>query len=179
MFGTLITLIRYLASASASGPPPYLKHPMTLLHRRPDVFGFREPLAYTYPPRQDMEYWSAGTKRSDQTARPTSSDRREPDCSFYRRPHRATVVADWGRAHHFVHEPGCARRFNNILRSWPLLVPGVAAPCLYLLVSVEPRYVAPFLVLVLLGLFPGILLQIPKGRCQTNCHRRRWSSPPL
>ncbi len=45
-----------------SGPPPYLKHPLTLLHTHPDVFGFREPLAFTYPPRQDMEYWGAGTK---------------------------------------------------------------------------------------------------------------------
>ena len=58
--------------------------------------------------------------------------------------------------------PNAPRRFKNILRSWPLLVPGVAALCLYLLVSVEPRYVAPFLVLVFLGLFPGILLENPK-----------------
>jgi len=56
--------------------------------------------------------------------------------------------------------PNAPRRFKNI--SWPLLVPGVAALCLYLLVWVEPRTVAPFLVLVLLGLFPGILLQNPK-----------------
>ena len=50
----------YAASTSISGPPPYLKHPMSLLHRDPNVFAFREPIAYTYPPRQDMEYWSAG-----------------------------------------------------------------------------------------------------------------------
>jgi hypothetical protein len=47
-------------TASASGPPANLKHPMLILHRDPNVFSFREPLAYTYPPRQDMEYWSAG-----------------------------------------------------------------------------------------------------------------------
>jgi hypothetical protein len=58
--------------------------------------------------------------------------------------------------------PNAPRRSKNILRNRPLLNPGVAALWLYLFVSIEPRYVAPFLVLVLLGLFPGILLQNPK-----------------
>src|SRR5208337_3244680 len=47
---------------SASGPPRYLKRPMTLLHKRPDAYGFREPVAFTYPPRDDIEYWDAGTE---------------------------------------------------------------------------------------------------------------------
>ncbi len=152
----------YLASASTSGPPTYLKHPMTMLHRGPDVFGFREPIAYTYPPRQDMEYWSAGTKaviKPRDQLRAIGENLRVLITDVH-------IVPLWvfmaGALILILRSPDASWRFNKILRSWPLLLPGVAGPCLYLLISVEPRYVAPFLVLVLLGLFPGILLQIPK-----------------
>jgi hypothetical protein len=152
----------YFASASTSGPPTYLKHPMTMLHRDPDVFGFREPIAYTYPPRQDMEYWSAGAKAAikprDQL-RTISENLRVLITD-------AHIVPLWGLIAGglilILRSPNASWRFNKILKSWPLLLPGVAGPCLYLLISVEPRYVAPFLILVLLGLFPGMLLQIPK-----------------
>ena len=147
---------------SASGPPPYLEHPVTLLHSRPDVFGFREPLAFTYPPRQDMEYWSAGTKA---VFNPRNQLRAigENLAVLCTDPHIVPMSGLIGGGLIFlVIGPNASRRFKNILRSWPLLVSGVAPVCLYLLVSVEPRYVAPFLMLVLLGLFPGILLQNSK-----------------
>lgn len=58
--------------------------------------------------------------------------------------------------------PNVPRRFGNALKSWPLLLPGVAAICMYSFVSIQPRYICPFIVLVLLGLFPGVLLHNPK-----------------
>ena len=148
--------------ASASGAPVYLRHPMTLLHKGPDVFGFREPIAYTYPPRQDMEYWSAGANAvinpRDQV-RAIGENAKVLFTDFH-------IVPLWvlmgGVLIVLLMSPDAARRFKDTLRSWPLLIPGGAAPCLYLLVSVEPRYVAPFLALVLLGLFPAILLQNSK-----------------
>ena len=70
--------------------------------------------------------------------------------------------SDWAGLILVLVSPDAPRGFKKILRSWPLLVPGLTAPCLYLLISVEPRYVAPFLLLVLLGLFPGIFL--PNGK---------------
>jgi hypothetical protein len=148
----------YFASASSSGAPPYLKHPMTLLHSSPDIFGFREPIAYTYPPRQDMEYWSAG---ANAVINPRDQLRAigENLTVLFTDSH---IVPMWGLIGGglalLLMSPNTPQRFKNILRSWPLLVPGIAAPCLYLLVSVEPRYVAPFLVLLALGLFPGIFL---------------------
>jgi len=144
----------YLAS-----PPPYLKHPMTLFHRSPNVFGFREPIAYTYPPRQDMEYWSAGV-----TAVITVGDQLRAigtNLGFLFADYH--IVPMWGLIGLglivVLTSSNTSRRFEKVVRSWPLFVSGVAAPMLYLLVNVEPRYVAPFLLLVLLGLFPGIFLQ--------------------
>ena len=145
-----------------SGPLPYLKHPMTLLHKGPDAYGFREPLAFSYPPRQDMEWWSAGSRAVFNWRDQLRGIGRTLTVLFAD-PH---IVPMWGVMGLglllILTSPNAPRRFKNILRSWPLLVPGVAAPCAYSLVYTESRLVAPFLVLVLLGLFPGILLQIPK-----------------
>jgi len=146
-----------------SGPLPYLKHPMTLLHKGPDVYGFREPLAFTYPPRQDMEYWSAGAK----------ADFNLPDQLRAIGRNLRVLFADghilpmWGLICGGLLYVFLTRNalwhLKLILRSWPLLVPGIVALGLYLLVYTESRLVAPFLVLVSLGLFPGILLQNPNG----------------
>jgi hypothetical protein len=47
-------------------------------------------------------------------------------------------------------------RPQTIAISWPLLVLGAAGLCAYLLVSIEPRYLAPFILLVLISFFPGM-----------------------
>ena len=147
----------------ASGPPPGFKHPLTLLHTHPDVYGFREPLALTYPPRQDMGYWSAGAKVVVSPRVQLRAIAKNLTLPF-RYPHIVPMLGLIAGGLVFILISRSAlRRFKNVLRSWPLLVPGVAALGLYLLVWVEPRYVAPFFQLVLLGLFPGILLQNPKS----------------
>lgn len=144
--------------ASVSGPPSYLKHPMTILHRNPNVFGFREPTAYTYPPRQDMEYWSAGVSAKIDPRKQLKAIGVNLTALFA----DGHIMPMWGLAGAglivLLFSRNAPQRFRNILGSWPLLIPGIAVPSLYLLVNVEPRYVAPFLVLLLVGLFPGILL---------------------
>jgi hypothetical protein len=144
---------------SASGPPAYLKRPMALLYKRPDAYGFREPVGFAYPPRDDMEYWDVGTRAvfnvRDQL-RAIASNLTVLFRDFHILPMTGLVAVGFLL---MLTGANASRQFKNILRSWPLLVPGVAAPCLYLLVSVEPRYVAPFLVLVLLALLPGILVR--------------------
>jgi hypothetical protein len=147
---------------SASGPSPSLKHPMTLFHRDPDVFGFREPLALTYPPRSDMGYWSAGVHVTINPRNQLRTVGRNL-IVFFTNVHIVPMCGlIGGGVILLLMSPNEPRRFRSISRSWPLLVSGAVAPCLYLLVFVEPRYVAPFLVLVLLGFFPGILLRNPK-----------------
>jgi len=143
----------------ASGPPPYLKHPLTVLHKSPDVFGFKEPIAFTYPPRQDMEYWAAGTNvvfNLQNQLRAVGANLR----ILVKDPHIAPMAAlIVGGFILVLMSPNAAQRFKKILKSWPLLISGVAGLCLYLSISVEPRYIAPFFVLVLLGLAPGVFLQ--------------------
>jgi hypothetical protein len=148
--------------SSASGPPAFLKHPMAILHRGPEVYAFREPIAYTYPPRQDMEYWSAGTPARISREKQLRAVGENLKVLFT----DVHIIPMWGLIGGglilSLVSPNPFRRFRNILGSWPLLIPGVVGPLLYLLVSVEPRYVAPFLLLVFLGSFPGIFLRSQK-----------------
>jgi len=51
---------------------------------------------------------------------------------------------------------GARLRRGTILGGWPLLLPAVAGLGMYALVLVDPRYVAPLLVLLWLGLYLGV-----------------------
>jgi hypothetical protein len=144
-----------------------LKHPMTILHRSPNVFSFKEPLPYTYPPRQDMEYWSAGASAAINPRaqlRVIGKNLR----LLFADPHNVPLwILIGGGLVILAVSPNPNRHFRQALRGWPLIVPGLLAPALYLLIFVEPRYVAPFLLLVLLGLLPAISIQNEKA------HERR------
>lgn len=143
----------------SSDPPPDLKHPMSLLYSHPDVFGFAEPIASTYPPWHNPQYWNAGVS----TAFNPQAQLREIGqnlTAFFANLYMAPlwVLIAGGIMLLFLNRRA-PRKIQHIVKGWPLLVPGVAGLSAYTLVLVQPRYIAPFLVLVFLGLFPGILLQ--------------------
>jgi hypothetical protein len=148
-------------AAAASGMFPLLKHPMALLHRKPDVFGFKEPLSLTYPPRSDMEYWSAGVSPVVNYRQQLRAVRENITVIFtdsHIMPLSGLIIA--GVLAVIFNMRG---RVPTVYNSWPLLLPAIVATCLYLMVSVEPRYVAPFFVLILLGLLPGMLVEDSKA----------------
>jgi hypothetical protein len=148
---------------AGTGAPPYLRHPVTLLFSSPEVYAFKEDLSLTYPPRSDMAYWGAGTKV-------VFSPRNQLRAIvgglvlFVRDPHilpmSLLIIASLLVILLGQRSP---RRIKSILAGWPLLIPGVIGPAMYLLISVEPRYVAPFFLLILLGLFPGVALGNSEG----------------
>jgi hypothetical protein len=147
--------------SSASGPPAYFKHPIALLHTRPDVFGFRDPQASTFPPRQNPQPWCAGGIATFNARNQLRAIKWNLIAAFS----NAHTIPMWGLIGGslvlLLIGPNVPERLRKVRRSWPLLIPGVVAPLLYFSVWVEPRYLAPFLALVLLGLLPGILVQQP------------------
>jgi hypothetical protein len=135
---------------------PDLKHPMNLLNKSPDVLGFNGRTASTYSPWFDPQYWNAGTKASFSAERQTRAIGRNLTAfiaGFYMAPMWALIA---GGVALFFMSRGEPNRFQQLASSWPLLIPGIAGLTLYTLVLVLPRYIAPFLVLVLLGFFPYI-----------------------
>jgi len=135
-----------------------LKHPMNILYRHPDVFSFRESLVSTYPLYFDAQYWEAGTKIEFDPRSQLSAIRR--NTSFYFAMPLVTMWGLIGAGGILLMISGNRRgSIQYLLSGWTLLTPGIVGICAYLLVWVEPRYVAPFITLVLLGLFPTILIR--------------------
>jgi len=140
----------------SSVPPPYLKHPMDLLIRHPDIFGFGGPFASTYPLWDDPVYWNTGVSAAfTQRGQPRLIGR-----------NLAVLFAGRDMVPIYILEGGlilinwdAPRRFKHIVRGWPLLVPGVVALCLFALVHLLPRYIGSFVVLAFLGLIAGITFQ--------------------
>jgi 4-amino-4-deoxy-L-arabinose transferase-like glycosyltransferase len=150
-----------------SAPPTYLKHPLILLHRHPDVFGFGGSDA-TYPLWRDPQYWMAGAS----TAFDLRSRLRFIVLNFDYLMTDPFILPIWCLAGGVLIllflSPDLPRRSRHIVRSWPLFVPGAAGLAMYVLVLVQPRYIAPFVVLVSLGLFPGIFLSKPNDPGKRN-----------
>ena len=146
----------------ASGPPPSFRHPIALLHENPDVFGFRDPKGSTFSPRQNPQPWCAGGIAPFNARNELRAIKRNLIAAFS----NGHTIPMWGLIGGalilLLTGPDVSGRLRKVRRSWPLLIPGIVAPLLYFSVWVEPRYLAPFLVLVLLGLFPGILVDKPK-----------------
>ncbi len=141
---------------ASAGPPAYLRHPLALLFSSPEVYGFKEPLSLTYPPRSDMWYWSAGTKAVFNLRNQVQATT-EGLALLFKDPH-VLPVSLLILAFLLV----CLVRLRPLetvksnFSGWPLLIPGIVGPSLYVLILVEPRYVAPFFLTILLGLLPSM-----------------------
>ena len=142
----------------SSRPRPHLRHPINRISEKPSAFEFRQPFSVTYPLYFDPQYWNAGV-RTVINLREQLRAISQNLTVFY-----ASLVAPvWGLIGGFLilffMSPDLPESLRNVVSNWQLLVPGIVAMGLYALVWVEPRYVAPFVVLVWLGLFCGIRLK--------------------
>jgi hypothetical protein len=132
-------------------------HHSTLLLERPAVFAFISPFQVTYSAWYAPEYWFAGATPSLVWSRQIQAigDALE----VYSRLALDLWIPLAGLVILLAVHPAL-----NV-RSAALLLPAVAAFVMYALVLVEERYVAPFLVLFLLGLL--MLVQLPSRRWVT------------
>lgn len=143
-------------------PPSNLKHPMELLNKRPNVFSLAGPTDSTYSPWHDPWYWNAGINTAFNPRGQLRAIGRNLSALILD-PLMAPIWAlVAGCLVLFFMIPKGARRLKHIAVSWPLLIPGIAGLSFYALVVVLPRYIAPFLVLQILGFFSCILVQKSK-----------------
>jgi hypothetical protein len=157
--------------SAEAGAPAYLKHPVALLYVQPEVYSFKEPLVLTYPPRSDMGYWGAGTKAVF-IPRNQLSAIIEGLVLFFRDPHILPLSALIVAGFFLILLRLISDKTKNISVCWLLLIPGMVGSSLYLLISVEPRYVAPFFLMILLGLFPGV---VHGGSVNTDSRKKIWT----
>ena len=139
-----------------SGQP---QHTTRKIFDNPPAFEFGEPVGGTYPVWYDATYWYEGSVSH-----------------FDFREQLRVVVGGVKRYYELLHSWGLqyglfvaltvlyvmsGRRrllLNDLIQQWPLIVPALVGMGLYLLVNVQGRYTAPFIVLLWLGLFSAVRL---------------------
>jgi 4-amino-4-deoxy-L-arabinose transferase-like glycosyltransferase len=139
-----------------SGQP---HHATRKIFDNPPAFEFSQPIAGTYPVWYDPTYWYEGSVShfdGRQQLRVIVSSVK----SYYELFHI------WGLQDGLLvvvvvlYLMGGRRRLllRDLFEQWPLILPAIAIMSLYLLVNVQGRYVAPFIVLLWLALFSAVRL---------------------
>jgi hypothetical protein len=139
------------------------KHPTRKIFDDPDIYEFGLPVGGSYPPWYDPSYWYEGLAPHFDLKPQLRALGINTLFHYYRILFSeynaclllAFLILAWlaGRQWRLS--------LRGILGYWYLLVPALAALCLYWFVYVEARHVGPFLVLLWLGLFSG--LRIPES----------------
>jgi hypothetical protein len=149
----------YSHSQGGSGDDPPLLHPTQRVFERPATFKFEGSVAGSYPVWYDPSYWYEGAKPK-----------------FRLHEMAVTLLANLRELTYLVliafNGSLCSGLFllfyvsgrgrlilRDIAGFWFLLIPALAALFLYAFVHIETRYIAPFLVVVILSLWFSVNLR--------------------
>lgn len=145
------------------GQPPGTgtpKHPPQKVLDEPPVYAFATHLKGTYPPQYDPAYWEDGMK-----ARFTLRGQVRALLADIREYYQLFVLwqgAILGAIVTLLVLSGMWRSGTRNLAEYPfLLIPPLAALCMYAPVHVEPRMVAAYVVLLWVGILSGFRLPAP------------------
>lgn len=135
------------------------KHPKRKIFDAPPIYEFGHPVGGTYPPQYDPPYWHEGSVghfnlRGQLKALEGNAE------AFFELFHMRGV--QYGLFVGFLSLYLMSRRGWRLLYDlapcWCLILPALAGLGIYSPLFVQGRYVAPFLVLLWLGLFSGVRL---------------------
>lgn len=142
----------WLGGNIADGTP---MHPPHELVQQPATFEFAEPVAGTYPMWYDPNFWYAGLKAPFHLQNEIAAIKVSfKAASFLPFALCGSVVFSL-----FVLFTASSRKqctLQELGQYWFLFIPACIALGLYLIVWVEPRYIAPFITVILLCLFLSI-----------------------
>lgn len=152
-----IPYIHWQGRTTGNGTP---KHPTRKVFDVPAVFEFKTPIGGTYPPWYDPSYWNEGATPHFDLRQHIRLLRKHAKLYF-----DIFVLSGGSLIGGFIILCFISRRrwlcIKDIAKQWNLLVPAFAALGLLSLVHVEQRHIAPFVVLVWMGIFSGI--RLPKS----------------
>ena len=139
----------------------FLRSPEKILFN-PPAYWFAIPLSITHPLRFDPSYWIVGVRPhfgfTSQWRAVMRSSR------ILRRPLRELSVAGIATLVLAFLAGGIKRIAISVTKLWPVSLIGLAGCAMYVLISVEPRYVGAFIVLLWFGLVAGLPLPRWHGR---------------
>jgi hypothetical protein len=147
--------IHWQGELSGSGIP---RHPTRKIFDRPVIYEFANPIGGSYPPWYDPTYWYTGLT--------LSFDPKEQihvlihNIGFFlRRSWFAQGGLIIGFPILFMMTSTPWHSVKNIANQWSILAPAIVALCMYSLVLIEARYMAPFVVLFWVGLVSCVRLK--------------------
>jgi hypothetical protein len=131
------------------------KHPVRQLCNKPPVYEFAAPIKGSYPPRYDFAYWMEGVHPHFHL-RGFLRVLRQSAGTFFQIWALQIECAVGLLAFLFI-SYGQRESLRRLLQEWYLWAPPVIACAMYSVVLVEPRYVAPFILLCWIAGFSSVL----------------------
>lgn len=137
--------VHWQGNGQNAGAP---RHPTRKIFSAPETFEFGTPLIGTYPPWYDPSYWYDGVRvRPDLPAQMRRTFHYLPLILELLAPLLLIAIATLAASR--TAQRSSSREWTR--GSW-LIAPGLAAIAMYASVFLEPRYVAPFVVMMWVGL---------------------------
>jgi len=150
----------YLQTLGSAGGA-FLRGPEKIFSN-PAAYWFAIPLPVTHPLRFDPSYWIQGVRprvvfKAQWLAVTRSSFILKNSLSELSAAGVAVLVLAFLAG-------GIKRMATSVMKFWPIWLIGLAGCAMYVLISVEPRYVGAFIVLLWFGLLAGFPLPRWHGR---------------
>jgi hypothetical protein len=142
------------------GEPPGSGTPMNpprKIYDDPVIYEFGTPFNASYPLWYDPTYWNDGLETHFDLKEQLQAITRSIK-TYYPIFYPKFAVVMFGSLVLFLMGRRRWLFFADIAKHYNLIVPAITALCLYALVSVDPRYVSPFVILLWLGILSGIVL---------------------
>ena len=127
-------------------------HPTRKIFSQPPTFEFGSPIVGTYPAWTDPTYWYEGVRAPFNMRRAMSTELKllRAESSLLLGAHGSIVAGI------FVMLYATGRKWlvlKDVSTYWFLILPSLATLAMYASIHIEPRYLAPFLVVFMLALF--------------------------
>jgi hypothetical protein len=158
------SVFNYVVHVDRAGPPWYLQssgdaqgsflHPPEKIFSAPPAYAFAVPSAVTHPLRFDPSYWLAGVHPQFVWKRQITAVTN--NTVYLTRLFRRLIAMEAAIFVLAVFSRGRKQMVPAVMNAWPVWSVGLAGCAMYTLVSIEPRYVAAFLVLLGFAMFPGL-----------------------
>ncbi len=143
--------VHWQGEPPGSGTPA---HPTRKIYQQPAVFEFAAPVAGSYPPWYDPSYWYEGI-RPRFSLRGQAAAIGRCASAYLRFVSKSGALWVWLAAFLFLWKN--TFRWSRLApRTWWALLPSFAALAMYGLVHVEVRYVAPWALVLLLGVMANL-----------------------
>jgi hypothetical protein len=158
--------IHWQGEPSGSGTP---RHPTRKIFDRPAIYEFATPIGGSYPPWYDPTYWYEGVTIHFNLKEQMHVLIRNIGVFF-----KMSTLAQGGLITGFLILFMMAgtpwHSVKDIAKQWSILIPAIGALSMYVLVHIEARFVAPFVVLFWIGLLSSVrLIDTPQSRRLLAC----------